>query len=98
MYRFYSDIKEEEQENEDMINYFKLDIDSCFTGPKTIETLTHITRAIFKDGSPIGLVVIKNKINNRTLHAFFSKDGKPNGTWILYDKRFNIIKKRFFNY
>lgn len=94
-YKFYNDIKEEQQleEQRNIIqSFFKFD-NPNYSGPINLETEEFITRGIVKNGLPHGLIIIHFKKNENKLHSFFH-EGIPYGEWVLYDKGDNVISKK----
>lgn len=97
MYRFYQDIKEEEQEIEFMKEYFRFG-EVTKNGPFNIETEKYKTSGICLNGLPVGLVIIRFKQTRDILTCSFNNEGIPNGEWILYDKIGRIKKKKSYYY
>ena len=96
MYRFYQDIKEEEQETEALREMFRVG-DSNKFGPFKIDTDKYHTVGFCRNGLPCGLVIVFDKHTQTKMYCSFSDEGLPNGEWKLYNNRGNLIKsKKYF--
>lgn len=93
-YKFYSDIKEEQEDEfkfNQIRNLFKFSNE--YSGPINIDSEKYITHGVILNGYPHGLIIIEFKESKNKLHAFFH-NGLPQGEWILYNKENKIIKTK----
>lgn len=93
-YKFYSDIKEEQEEEckyQIIRNLFRFS--KNYSGPININSKNYITHGVIVNGYPHGLIIIKFKETKNKLHAFFH-NGLPQGEWILYDNKNKILKTK----
>ncbi|MGL5315673.1 MAG: hypothetical protein ACRC92_20630 [Peptostreptococcaceae bacterium] len=95
-YRFYNDIKEEENEKMELQSSFR--IESVKTGMYVNESNGVHTKSFIKDHYPNGLTIIEDTNKGTILYANFI-DGVPNGTWQLVDAiTKKVIREKYFNY